>query len=245
MARFMNVEGQASNAGNVPLSKEKLRALDPGVFKERTFKCDPYCPEDHPAEEMRVRFAEQLEFGDSRAALVMATSPLVVAAYSDELDAVVLLRFPPAFVSQYRLEVGSRLVTVNSYRRWTGKKSGNLLYPPDMVVGPQQLNRYSSFLPLIADFLTEDSARLEELKRNIDESEWARTRELGRQRIAVGLDTARSGKPTESNFPYERAGMFLVGPDAPGAKSRMGLGRALLLFVLGVLLIVAGRMIRR
>ena len=63
------------------------------------------------------RIAEHLEHGDSRAAIVVSTYPaLLIAAYTDELACVAMLRLPKEpLVSKYSLLRGSRLLTVNTY----------------------------------------------------------------------------------------------------------------------------------
>ena len=43
--------------------------------------------------------------------------PLVVAAYTDEMCAVALLRFPRWLCTERGLEVGARLLTANTYVR--------------------------------------------------------------------------------------------------------------------------------
>lgn len=128
------------------LSLTKLRALEPELFEDRTFKCDPGCDADHPAEEMRERFEEYLAQGDSRAAMVVSLEPLVVAALSDDLDAAVLLRFPPELASRYELAVGSRLLTVNTYTEMKGVQSGKLFFAVDVVPGPHR-RAWSNFAP--------------------------------------------------------------------------------------------------
>jgi hypothetical protein len=59
---------------------------------------------DPGLQEFREGLAEHLRIGDSRAAV-------------DELDCVALLRFPDHPAAECRLGVGSRLLTVNMYRR--------------------------------------------------------------------------------------------------------------------------------
>ncbi|HEU5117799.1 MAG TPA: hypothetical protein VFT74_14325, partial [Isosphaeraceae bacterium] len=101
----------ASDPGGLTISDEKLRVLKPelyGFFRN-----------------LSIRFGldwdqlgylrEHLQNGDARAAVVVSVDPLRVAAYTDELDAVALLEFPPEFVEDYGLRVGSRLLTVNGY----------------------------------------------------------------------------------------------------------------------------------
>jgi hypothetical protein len=91
---------------------------------------------------------EHMLYGDSRAAVVVSVEPLLVAAYTDELDCVALLRFPSNAASQ-RVEIGSRLLTVNTYGR--GDR-----YSADLIPGPARIERWVRFHPIIADFICAD-----------------------------------------------------------------------------------------
>src|SRR5258708_34960921 len=99
------------------------------------------------------RFAEMvdehLRLGDSRAAVAVRGSPMLVAAYTDELDCVAVLEFPSKFVKRFALEQGSRLLTVNTY---TALPS----VAPDLFAGSGSLDRWQNFYPLIAEFLSDD-----------------------------------------------------------------------------------------
>ncbi|NUP05507.1 MAG: hypothetical protein HOW73_05555 [Polyangiaceae bacterium] len=169
MSRYHDDSTRADHPGGVELSLEKLRILEPQLFTDGTFKCSPTCDVDHPAAEMRERIAEHLEVGDSRAAIVVSVAHLVVAAYSDDLDTVALVRFPPALVAKYGLSVGSRLLTVNTYGQV--EAHGQLLYAADIVPGPRRV-RWSNFSPFIADFLSDDTDWIESRKRDIPPEEW-------------------------------------------------------------------------
>ena len=116
------------------------------------------------------RIAEHLEYGDSRAAIVVSTDPeLLIAAYTDELDCVAMLRFPnDPLVSKYALQRGSRLLTVNTYKQ-------NQRLDTDLIPGPLAIPRWSGFDPIIADFVTDDMERVEARKFQIPSIEWERT----------------------------------------------------------------------
>ena len=206
MGKYLDDRSRASDPGSLTLSLAKLKALEPELLTERRFKCGVTCNVDHPAAEMRERIAAQLQRGDSRAAVVVSLTPLVVAAYADDLDAVVLLRFAGELVAQYRLAVGSRLLAVNTFSEQRGAKTGAMLYAVDLVPGPQR-SGWSNFTPFIAEFLSDDIARIEERKRQIGEPEWRTAAERAETRIARwGLGTARSGKPTQAGVPIRRDG---------------------------------------
>ena len=100
---------------------------EPELLEDRTLKCGTSSNKDHPTRELRERYAEHLLLGDSRAAVVVSTNPLMVTAYSDEMDAAILLRFPAFLVSKYALQVGTRLLTVNTYEQRYGLQTRALL----------------------------------------------------------------------------------------------------------------------
>lgn len=141
-------------------------------------------------------FEGHLYYGDSRAAVVVSTDPLLVAAYTDEIDCIALLRFDDSLISDYGLEIGSRLITVNLY--YDIEDSG---YETDLLPGPATTGRYGNFRPLIADFLTDCVERLTELKAEISEGEWARTETLGKAYLAENFAQPRDGRPCWSQQP--------------------------------------------
>ena len=155
MSKYHDDSYQASEPGLVPLSLDKLRVLAPRLDEQST-----------------EIVAEHLMLGDSRAACVVSLQPLIVAAYTSEIDCVVFLWFPQRFVEEYELEVGSRLLTVNTYDT-TGRESSEL------TPGPGSYGEFDSVYPMIADFLTEDAQRLEVRKLEIVNTEWERCMELG------------------------------------------------------------------
>lgn len=60
--------------------------------------------------------ADQLWRGDSRAALVLDVAPRVlVAAYADDFDAIVVLEFPRSFAKKFSLQPGTRLLSCNNF----------------------------------------------------------------------------------------------------------------------------------
>jgi len=137
---------------------------------------------------------EHLQLGDSRAAVVLSCAPLLVSAYTDELDCVAVLAFPQSFVEKYGLEVGSRLLTVNTYFRGTAVVS-------DLFPGPASYFTFYNFNPMIAEFLSEDAQRIAERKAEIDEAEWERCLALGREYVQTRPGVVRDGSPFKSALP--------------------------------------------
>jgi hypothetical protein len=155
----------ASHPGELSLSREKLALFYPELA------------DGDPAGERFLHvLTDHLYSGDTRAAVVVALQPLRIAAYSDELDCVLLLGFDGAvadtLVPHYRLVLGSRLVTTNWY-------APRMHVAPDAWEGPRSSGKFGTFWPLVADFLSDDVARLAELREGIDEGEWQRAFTLG------------------------------------------------------------------
>ena len=149
-------------------------------------------------ESQRLRIIETLKehlmAGDSRAAVVMSTNPLLVAAYTDELDAVAILQFPDSLVKEHGLKVGSRLLTVNVYPQ---------AKVPDMELGPKNLGRYGNFFPIIADFVTDAPQRVDQRKLTIAEEEWQRCQSMGEAYRRAHPTWIRNGSPLYSAVPAQ------------------------------------------
>ena len=187
----------ATDPGQIRLSRNKLRVLRPDLYGLRGLwqSILAYFRLGWP---QRTYIEEQLECGDSRAAVVISTSPLLIAAYTDELDCVAMLRFPGEFVDQYQLSKGTRLLTVNCY--------GSLPdYDPDLILGPKLIKRCTGFHPLIADFLTDDGERVEARKKQISEDEWQRALDMGTEYARRYPRVARDGRPVYSATPAPRS----------------------------------------
>jgi hypothetical protein len=149
-------------------------------------------------DQLVARTSDYLFFGDSRAAVVLQTAPLVVAAYCDEMDATVLLRFPPFLAREYHLEEGTRLVTANVYRC---SEEGELA--PDLVPGPAYTSRWTHVCPLIADFLAAEVHIVKARRQAISEREYRRCWDFGQRALREG-QPIRSGRPLEAGTPGTR-----------------------------------------
>jgi hypothetical protein len=183
----------ASHPGRLALSHDKLRRLRPDLYGVRGM-LKSVVSSLRGGRRLRQFVEEQLQLGDSRAAVVMSTAPLLVAAYTDEIDCVAMLRFPDELAGDYRLSPGARLLTVNYY--------GNAPnYDPDLIPGPNDERRWTGFHPLIADFLTDDYPRLEACKQQIPAEEWQRAFALGSQYVKLRPGVARDGRPGYASYP--------------------------------------------
>ena len=175
------------------MSHSKLRRLQPELYLSWMQKIRN--PEyQKKLEYFLTHVEEHLSNGDSRAAVVVSIDPFLVAAYTDELDCVVLLQFPQELVPDTLMRNGARLLTVNTY----DERSKGIA--PDLKVGPGDFGRWGNFMPFIAEFFSEDDEQINIRKKAIEESEWQRTEMLGREALRNGAKP-RSGEPMSCVIP--------------------------------------------
>jgi hypothetical protein len=186
MAKYHSGESEASDPGMVSLCAQRFRRLEPAAQGLRGWYWR-WFGEGRGFEEM---LDEHLRLGDSRAACVISIDPLLVAAYTDEIDCVAILSFPPWLVEEHGLKPWSRLLTVNTYR--LGEQVVN-----DLVPGPDDLEQYSDFFPVIADFVSDDQQRIAERKAEILDEEWQRCLSMGREYLREFPGQSRSGSPLQ------------------------------------------------
>ncbi|MES2322034.1 MAG: hypothetical protein V4633_07220 [Pseudomonadota bacterium] len=179
-----SVTPQASNPGGLAISIDRLLILQPDIADPHFWQGD-----QEKCQAYLGAMEEQLRDGDARSAVVIDADTGLVAAYTDELDCVVMLRFNPGMAAQFGWRPGTRLISCNSY---TPASEG---IAPDLTPGPSDTGRYGNVWPLIADLLTEDSAGLAAIKARIGEPEWQRTFELGRLWRRARPGPARDGRP--------------------------------------------------
>lgn len=191
----LNDNSTASDPGGIRLSHDKLRRFHPELYEPKGLW--RWLGRISPLQRFWLtRKTEHLLHGDSRAALVISVQPLLVAAYTDELDCIALLQFPPELAAEYGLQVGTRLLTVNLYAPGSTPAA-------DLENGPASYRRYSNFDPLIAEFVSDDQPRIEFRKAEISEAEWRRTAALAQEYLAKRGPLARDGRPMRSGVPAQ------------------------------------------
>jgi hypothetical protein len=176
----------ASNPGRVRISAAKLRELVPRFYLQPGRVGSWFSWLFGMMLMRRAALKMHLRYGDARAAVCVSAKPLIIAAYSDDLDGVVLLQFPPALAERYKLKPGSTLVTVNAYDS-TGTPRGDIVRAS---AGPTP---HTDFTPVIADFVTDDRERLAELKKSIDKAEWTRCYQIGARAMKQPKTLFRDG----------------------------------------------------
>lgn len=171
---------KAENPGKAKFSYKKyypIRKLICSSFAEK-FHCDM----------MIQDVAQMMMLGDTQPAYVCSVDPLCVMAYSDELDAVVKLRFPTELAAKYDLKVGSRLVT-------------SCVYMPnhfdtvagDITAGEHNTGRYSNFIPIVQLFLAKKDDEIRARTALFGEDVWNRVETLGKCCLDRDPDRCRDG----------------------------------------------------
>ncbi|MCH5180840.1 MAG: hypothetical protein J1F32_06480 [Erysipelotrichales bacterium] len=168
----------ASMPGHLAVSQYKLDIIQE-EYKLNIFK------------KLRVQLAlrsieYQLSYGDTQPAVVVSINPFIVAAYSDEMDAVVLLKFPIALAKRNNIKLHDRLVSINCYMR-----SG--MISKDIFAGENYLGNWTNFRPLIGDLLSYNMGKIEQHKKNIPEFLWIYVQTLGEEYLRDHKDLVRNG----------------------------------------------------
>lgn len=180
--KYYDKRSRASNAGKVTVSPARLSELEPMLAPP-----PPTLFSDHTYTILMETITEHMRVCDARAAVVVELNPLLVASYSDDLDAVVILQFPQWLVKTHKLEVGSRLLAVNSFSR--------VIVGTDIVRGPKALNPWKNVFPIIADFVCDDPAQVSQAKAAIEETEWQHCLSLGQDYRQKYPTRIRNGSP--------------------------------------------------
>lgn len=137
--------------------------------------------------DMQIDFVSRvLCYGDTQPAVVVSTEPLLIGAYSDEMDAVILLRFPAEFVQQYNLSVGTRLTTSNTY--FVGDQCAR-----DIFVGEHYSRQYADFMPIVQLFLGKKDEKIRAKTELFGEDIWNTVRDKSEEYIRFHPDLCRDG----------------------------------------------------
>ena len=181
MGNYTDNRTFAENAGNVGLSERKFAQVRDEILKVSFIGKIQY----------NGRFQRINEFmmkGDTQPAVVYSVNPLIISAYSDEMDGVVFLEFPDELAEMYNLYEGMRLVTSNVY------KYGNKPVK-DINAGVDYLKRYSDFTPIVQLFLTDNENYAMRRTELFDEEKWDRVNRLTEE-------YSRSGNKARKGFYY-------------------------------------------
>lgn len=177
----------ASHPGMLSLSFDKLKLVYPqafpGLIPGKRWTRWLFGPSMAEVEYLQF----WLNGGDSRAALVVSTSPVLVSVYTDEMDCTCLYRFPDEYAGWFSLRRGQRLLAVLTFGY--GKKLVR-----DLENGPRACYRYANFQALIGDFRSDDVERLEERKQTLEPDEWPRCVAMTKAYLRQFGHAARDGR---------------------------------------------------
>ena len=129
-------------------------------------------------------------------AVVLSINPFVVGAYSTPMDGVMLLRLPDWLVEDgppgRTWSVGDRMISCNGYIALEDPSD-------DMPMGPRANGEWNDCWCILADPISEDHARLEQVKAEIPDEYWQRCRTMGQERLHAG-HPRRDGRPWYSRI---------------------------------------------
>ena len=171
----------AENPGNAKLKYKKF-------YQVRKLVCKSV--KEQMAFDMNTQFlGNVLMFGDTQPAVVRSASPLVVSAYSDEMDAVIFLKYPDELAATYSLKPGDRLVTSVTYLPLQDKTA------PDIFPGSGFSGQFGNFIPIVQLFFGGKKQILfaggdEEIRNRISifpEDLWERVEKLTEEYAERGL----------------------------------------------------------
>lgn len=174
------------NPGLFDLNKKKLKALRPQIFGLRLGQKNI---------DTWQNVYTQLNDGDIQPALVMSVSPLLVACYTDDMDAIAMLHFPEELGYKFGWTLGRKLIVTAAYNNLFMKAN------KDLDCGPRNSGKFKAYGPIIADLYTDNTERLERKKREIPQEKWAYVESMARQYMANHPGMARNGL----GYPYADA----------------------------------------
>lgn len=199
--RAINSSSIASNPARLRLSDARLRRLCPSLYLTTGIRGLVRCLFGEGLG-TREFIRDMLVHGDSRAAVVLQSHPLLVACYCDDSDAVCVLQFREGDIGGSEHCVGDRLLTVLNSCVFD-RPALAVGVAADLVQGDAAKPRYVNFWPLVADFLSDDTAEIEQRKAAISDREFARCRSLGEQHLRELPGRVRAGRPDQSHLPAD------------------------------------------
>ncbi|MCM1133295.1 MAG: hypothetical protein NC340_07460 [Ruminococcus flavefaciens] len=169
----------ASSPTDVNLSRQKFIHLRDEVLKISPLKKIYY-------NKQFKRINQYLLNGDTQPAVVASVDPLVISAYSSDMDAVLLLRFPQELVRMYQLEKGMKLVTTNIY--FEGDKVAK-----DIITGEGYTHDWVNYVPMIPLFLCDNEIAVRQMTEMFDEALWDRVMRMTAEKSANKRIKPRDG----------------------------------------------------
>lgn len=199
---YMNENSYASRSGKLNLSNKKFRALFPELYTAKggflgfgkKYEYDLEASKQlFRGVDLRKFVGECIAKGDTNMAIVMKLNPLRIAVYTEDIDAIVILDFPVSFAKKYKLGIGQKMVSINTYRTMDAIAG-------DLQPGPKNSNYWQNVHPSIGLFLSDDLTRIRELTNMFTHAEY---QEFANRAHALmsQFDIYRKGRPFDSSIP--------------------------------------------
>lgn len=186
MTKYHDDSSYATDSVRVELNVDKLKFLNPEIFtpfQKVRYKLRRWGLASHI--EM---IAEHINFGDSQGAIVVKTSPLLIAAYNEDIDCIVMLRFEQKIQDKFNFKTKDKLICVNTFG-----SSPNL--QSDLIPGENNLGMWTEVYPIIADLISDSKIELERRKNEVGDNGYDYIWKLGNEYLVKKSGVYRNGKP--------------------------------------------------
>lgn len=174
----------ATHEGHIPVDEARVRAMEPSLFVRAEGQ------EEALRQSWQLRIPEHLSLGDACAALCLSVDPLIVAAYSEDMDCVAIVELPGVLREVASFSVGQRMVTVNLYSSIAEGLA------PDLIPGPHDSGVWGNFSPYIAEAFSSDEEAVKRRKESIPDAQWERLDAAVQRRHPIAR--VRDGRPTRA-----------------------------------------------
>jgi hypothetical protein len=180
----------ASDSIGIDIDLKKLKFLIPEIFS--------------PIQEIKYKFkkwgfsthieviSEHVKYGDSQGAIVVKTNPLLIAAYNEDIDCIVMLVFEDKIQNKYNFKIQDRLVCVNTFAEISQLQS-------DLIPGKNNSGMWTLVHPIIADLVSSDAAKIEKRKNEIGDKGYEYIWQLATDYLKLKKGVSRIGKPIYSD----------------------------------------------
>lgn len=180
----------ASDSIGIDIDLKKLKFLIPeivGPIQKIKYKLKKWGFSTH----IEV-ISEHVKYGDSQGAIVVKTNPLLIAAYNEDIDCIVMLVFEDKIQKKYNFEVKDRLVCVNTFANIPELQS-------DLIPGENNSGMWTLVHPIIADLVSSDEIKIEKRKEEIGDKGYEYIWQLTTDYLKLKKGVSRLGKPLYSD----------------------------------------------
>ncbi|MFT5513414.1 MAG: hypothetical protein ACI8SE_001821 [Bacteroidia bacterium] len=154
----------ATNAIGITLDLRKLKFLVPEFF--RLLISIKYWFTNGGRTVIAEHVQEHIQGGDSQRAIVVTIKPLIVAAYNEDIDCVVMLGYKKRVQRLFNFEVGTKLVCVNTF-------GSDREMQKDLIPGPKYSETWNMVYPVIAEMVSSDFDKIKKRRKEIGTSGYA------------------------------------------------------------------------